>query len=182
MVRTVRRVNVFWRGCDYQSSKQGPELYFVRRAEIVSSEIHQNHRKRQTTIVIAGLKNSKWTLSLACGYSQLQSGGSLWDPPPPPPFPPQHSLSLGVSRGAQSLPFDGWRPYPQATLSLPSSKSTFSQPFGEKCIREVVGIGSIIIFHLSKLWKASYPIILCVIFLVRLKEKFEIDHSCEWKG
>ena len=33
------------------------------------------------------------------------------------------------------------------TLSLPS---TFSQLFKEKCIREVVRIGSLIIFHLSK--------------------------------
>ena len=39
------------------------------------------------------------------------------------------------------------------TLSLPSSKSTFSQPFKEKCISEVVRIGSIIILHLIKLWK-----------------------------
>ena len=38
------------------------------------------------------------------------------------------------------------------TLSLPSSKSTFFQPFKEKCISEVVGIGSIIV-HLSKLWR-----------------------------
>ena len=38
------------------------------------------------------------------------------------------------------------------TISLPSSKSsTFSQPFKEKCIREVVRIGSTIIFDLSKL-------------------------------
>ena len=37
------------------------------------------------------------------------------------------------------------------TVSLPRSKSTFSQPFKEKCINEVVRIGSIIIFHPSKL-------------------------------
>ena len=42
------------------------------------------------------------------------------------------------------------------TLSLPSSKSTFSQPFKEKCGSKVVSIvGSIIIFYLSKLWKAN---------------------------
>ena len=45
----------------------------------------------------------------------------------------------------------------------------------------------IIIFHLSKLWKAKFFItsfILCdVIFLVRAAmRKFEIDHSWEWKG
>ena len=37
------------------------------------------------------------------------------------------------------------------TLSPPSSKSTFSQPFKEKFMGEVVRIGSRIIFHLSKL-------------------------------
>ena len=42
--------------------------------------------------------------------------------------------------------------------------------------------GSIIILHLSKLWKARFFILCDVIFLVRLQEKFEIDHSCEWKG
>ena len=33
--------------------------------------------------------------------------------------------------------------------------STFSQPFKKKCISDVLRIGSIIIFHLSKLWKAE---------------------------
>ena len=37
------------------------------------------------------------------------------------------------------------------TLSLASSKSTFSQLPKEKCISEVVRIGSIILFHLSNL-------------------------------
>ena len=42
----------------------------------------------------------------------------------------------------------------QLTLSLPSSDlSTFSQPFKEKCIGEVVRNSSIIIFHLSKAMK-----------------------------
>ena len=43
-------------------------------------------------------------------------------------------------------------------------------------------IGSIIIFHLSKLWKAKFSILCNVIFLVRLQGKFDIDHSWEWKG
>ena len=44
------------------------------------------------------------------------------------------------------------------TLSLPSSESIFSQLFKEKCICEVVRIGStcVTIFHLSKLWKAKF--------------------------
>ena len=45
-------------------------------------------------------------------------------------------------------------------LSLLSSKSTFSQPLKRKCISEMVRIGSIIIFHLSKLWKAKF-FVLC---------------------
>ena len=52
----------------------------------------------------------------------------------------------------------------------------------EKCISEVVRIGSIIIFHLSKLWKAKFFILCDVIFLVRLQGKIEIVHSWEWKG
>ena len=42
-------------------------------------------------------------------------------------------------------------PLTQTVSPLPSSNSTFSQPFIEKCIIEVVRIDSIIIFHLSKL-------------------------------
>ena len=38
-------------------------------------------------------------------------------------------------------------------LSLSSSKSTFSQPSTEKCTREVVGIGTIIILHSEKAMK-----------------------------
>ena len=71
----------------------------------------------------------------------------------------------------------------QLTLSLPSSKSTFSQPLKEKCICKVVRIGTlVIIFHSSKLWKTKFFILCDVIFLVRLQGKFEIDHSWEWKG
>ena len=66
------------------------------------------------------------------------------------------------------------------SLSLPSSKSTFSQPFKEKCISEVVRIGSIIIFHLSKLWNATFSILCDVIFLVKLQEKIEIDKIGDW--
>ena len=75
-----------------------------------------------------------------------------------------------------------WTSLIRLTLSLQRSKRTFSQPFKEKCKSEVVRIGSIIIFHLSKLWKAKFFILCDVIFLVRLQGKFEIDHSWEWKG
>ena len=39
--------------------------------------------------------------------------------------------------------------------SLPSSRSTFSQPFKDRCISEVARIGSLIIFHLSKAMKSQ---------------------------
>ena len=39
----------------------------------------------------------------------------------------------------------------ELTLSFLSSKCTFSQHFKEKCISEVVRIGGILIFHLTKL-------------------------------
>ena len=65
------------------------------------------------------------------------------------------------------------------TLSLLSSKSTFSQPFKEKCVSEVARICSIIIFHLSKPLKVKFSILCAVIFLVRLQEKFDSDHSQE---
>ena len=63
-----------------------------------------------------------------------------------------------------------------------NSASTFSQTFKGKCIWVVERIGSIIIFYLSKLWKAKFFILCDLIFLVRLQGKFEIDHSWEWKG
>ena len=66
--------------------------------------------------------------------------------------------------------------------SLPSSKSIFFQPFKQSCISEVVRIGSIIIFYLSKLWKAKFFILYDAILQVWLQKKFEIDHSLEWKG
>ena len=49
----------------------------------------------------------------------------------------------------------------------------------EKCVSGVVRIGSVIIRHLSELWKAKFFILCDVIFLVRLQGKFAIDHS--WK-
>ena len=52
----------------------------------------------------------------------------------------------------------------------------------EKCISEVARIGSIIIFHPSKLWKAKVFILCDIMLLARLQGKFEIDHSLEWKG
>ena len=43
-------------------------------------------------------------------------------------------------------------------------------------------IGSISIFHLSKLWKAMFFILCGVLVLVRLQGKFEVDNSWERKG
>ena len=42
---------------------------------------------------------------------------------------------------------------------------------------EVVRIGGILIFHLNNLRKAKFFILCDVLFLVRLQEKFDIDHS-----
>ena len=55
------------------------------------------------------------------------------------------------------------------TLSLPSSKNTFFQPLKEACMSDVVRIGSIIIFHQSKLWKAKFFILCDDIFLVSVQ-------------
>ena len=56
--------------------------------------------------------------------------------------------------------------------------SSFTPKFKEYILPVYkVRIGSIIIFHLRKLWKAKFFILCDVIFLVRLQEKFEIDHS-----
>ena len=42
----------------------------------------------------------------------------------------------------------------------------------EKCIGEVVRIVRIIIFHLSKLWKAEFSLLCDVMFLLRLQGEF----------
>ena len=67
-------------------------------------------------------------------------------------------------------------------FSLQSS-SIFSQPFEYKCLSDihVVRVGSLIIFHLCKLWKAEFSILCDVKFLVRLHRKCEIDQSWQWK-
>ena len=49
------------------------------------------------------------------------------------------------------------------TLSLPSSKSTFSQPFEGKCIGDERRIGCIIISHPSNVWNAKFFILFNVI-------------------
>ena len=79
----------------------------------------------------------------------------------------QRNVDIGVTESAR--------------LQLPSWKSKFSQSSKPKFMNEVVRIGSIFIFHPVKLWKAKF-FKLCVIFLVRLQGKFEIDHSGGWHG
>ena len=53
-------------------------------------------------------------------------------------------------------------------------KCTFSQLLKENCLSKVVRIGNIIIFHVSKSWKAKFIILCDVIFLMRLQGKFEM--------
>ena len=48
----------------------------------------------------------------------------------------------------------GWKSS-HKTFHSQVQKCTFSQPFKEKCISVVVRTGSIIIFHLSKLWNSQ---------------------------
>ena len=65
-------------------------------------------------------------------------------------------------------------PYkPRVSPSTPKFKKyILSIVYKEKGKGEVVRIGSIIIFHSSKLWKAKFFILCDVIFLVRLQGKF----------
>ena len=63
------------------------------------------------------------------------------------------------------------------TLSLPSAKTTFCLPSKRNVwVKWSSENWYIIIFHLSKLWKAKVFTLCDVIFLVRLQRKFEIDH------
>ena len=62
--------------------------------------------------------------------------------------------------------------------------STFSQPFKKKYMSKVVRISCIIsiaVFRLSKLWIATFFILCDIIFLLRLQEELQIDHSRELK-
>ena len=79
---------------------------------------------------------------------------------------------------ANKVYYDGRCTCPILTLSVLTKKYNHSPNLLlRKCISEVERIGSIIIFHLSKLWKAKFFILCGVIFLVRPQVKFEIDHS-----
>ena len=72
----------------------------------------------------------------------------------------QTPMELVASRSRTRL-----SPAPTPVSSRPPEsgrKVTFSQLFKEKCISEVVRIGSLIIFHSSKLWNATF-FILCSI-------------------
>ena len=68
------------------------------------------------------------------------------------------------------------------TLNSQVQKVQSPDQFWRAMLLEVLRIGSIIIFHLSKLWIARFSIFCDVIFLVRLQGKFEIDHSERLKG
>ena len=99
---------------------------------------------------------------------------------------PRHSLQIATLQSTSfpgsfiSRPWDerawerGYFAILYVTLSLPGFKKYIFLTFLR---RNVVWIGSIITFHLSKLWKAKFFILCDVLFLVRLQEKFEIDHS-----
>ena len=80
-------------------------------------------------------------------------------------------FSLKAAAKINSYPFHSW-----------AQKVHSPNLLKRKCISGVARICIIIIFHLSKLWKATFSLLCYVIFLVRLQEKFDIDHSQEWKG
>ena len=95
-------------------------------------------------------------------------------PSPEPNRVAIHKLDMTIPE--KRTPFETWviqstpddSNLQESTLSLPRSRSKFSQPFREKCISEVVRIDSIILFHRYKLWKAKFFILCDVIFLVKL--------------
>ena len=71
-------------------------------------------------------------------------------------------------------------PWPKCWVSWPSL--TLSQAFEGKCVSEVVRIGSIIVFHLSKLWRTKFFILCDGIFLARLNLKlFKLCEDELWK-
>ena len=77
----------------------------------------------------------------------------------------------GVQGGNGYIVVRYFRPFffsPPGIKNPSRPKSTFSQPLKEEGISELVRIGSIIIFHLSELWKAKFSILCDAIFLVRL--------------
>ena len=129
-----------------------------------------------------------------------QVPGSMYPVPPmiPPPYW-VHMMAQQAAAGRLPMPANGWVciilystsweqvvsivwVHISSTISLPSLKSTFSQPFKEKCKSEVVRIGSIIKFRMSKLREAKFFTLCDAIFLVRLQGKFGVDHTWEWKG
>ena len=61
-------------------------------------------------------------------------------------------------------------------LIIFTPKKYILQSSQEKSISDIVRISSIIIFHLSKLWKAKFSIVCDVVYLVKMEEKFEYDH------
>ena len=99
------------------------------------------------------------------------------------------SFRLGKQAGRQAgrqagseLAHEGYRSVSYSQTVLHSYNVTFlssNGTFSENC--EVVRIGSVIIFHLSMLWKAKFLTLFDALFLVSLQGKFEIDQSREWK-
>ena len=87
------------------------------------------------------------------------------------------SSSLAETRNGKFLRVSTIQEQP-LTLSLPRVQKVHSPNLlKKKCIRELERIDSIIIVHVSRLWKAKFSILCDVIFLVRLQEKIEIDHN-----
>ena len=97
-------------------------------------------------------------------------------------------ITAGNNRRRRWRCWWGWRwpqpPYPlRAQQACEPLFNTFIPEFQKYILpTPFERSGNIIIFHLSKWWKAKFFLLCYVIFLVRLQAKFEIwNHSWEWK-
>ena len=139
----------------------------------IQRKLHLRMPSRNTGCVTAGILNpmSEHVLSysgrLIHLWTHRRGSHLVWTPP-------TAERTAHVTH-AIVTPFD--KHWPRTDLK----KYILRTFFQETCISEVGKIGSIIIFHMSKLWKAKFSILCDVIFLVRLQGKFEVDHSWEWK-
>ena len=91
---------------------------------------------------------------------------------------------LTLRRNARELGREhtAWTPGPASSKPESPFHSQAQKVHSPKRVIDVVRIGSVIIFHLSKLQKAKFFKLCGEIFLARPQGKFEIDHSWEWKG
>ena len=105
-------------------------------------------------------------------------------PPQKYDFLPGSHLDFESVVTAQNDKFKGSFYGPSSSSFIPSSKSTFSQPFKERSISNIVRICKYNHVSPDQAMKNQFlnTVYLIILFLVRLWGKFEIDHSWEWKS